>query len=190
MIRWPLCRDVPFKVRAASPWLALTVSQKVALAIEIEPFFAKEAEKRLHLSKGRGIKGQGHVPLPLKSEQSRDLAAAAVGLSGKTVSQAKAIKAASPERFEKIKQGSMTVAAATSRWRHAVSWRRSWPRRSGQRPGRIKRCVKGSSEEQTSPPILAKLLTPASKLQRKPVSVTGRNTDTAMTATSRATILG
>jgi hypothetical protein len=59
-----------------------------------------------------GVKSNpvGHVPTG--SEKSRDRAASAVGLSGKMVSAAKAIKAASPERFEKIKQGTLTVAKA------------------------------------------------------------------------------
>lgn len=85
----------------------LTTGQKVALAIEIEPFFAKEAKKR----QGARTDIVGHVPTKLEP-RSRDRAASAVGLSGKTVSAAKAIKAASPERFEKIKQGTLTVAKA------------------------------------------------------------------------------
>lgn len=45
--------------------------------------------------------------------KSRDQAASAVGVSGKLVSQAKAIKQADPERFEKVKAGTLTVAKAT-----------------------------------------------------------------------------
>lgn len=86
----------------------LDKGQKIALAIEIEPHFAAESEKRLHLSKGRGVKGVENVP----QVKSRDQAAAAVGLSGKTVSAAKAIKEADPERFEKIKSGKLSVAKA------------------------------------------------------------------------------
>ena len=62
------------------------MGQKVALAIEIEPFFAKEAKERQIRKPINSV--VGHVPT---TERSRDRAASAVGLSGKTVSQAKAI---------------------------------------------------------------------------------------------------
>jgi site-specific DNA-methyltransferase (adenine-specific) len=45
-------------------------------------------------------------------QKSRDQAAKTVGVSGKLVSAAKAIKAADPERFEKVKQGKLSVAKA------------------------------------------------------------------------------
>ena len=60
----------------------LEKGQKIALAIEIEPHFAAEAKKRLHLAKGRGVKAVEKVP----QVKSRDQAAAAVGISGKVVS--------------------------------------------------------------------------------------------------------
>ena len=82
----------------------LSIGQKVALAVEIEPFFAEVAEKRLHLAKGRGIKAVEKVP----QVKSRDQAAAAVGLSGKTVSKAKAIKAASRKLFNLVRQGKIS----------------------------------------------------------------------------------
>jgi 23S rRNA G2445 N2-methylase RlmL len=44
--------------------------------------------------------------------RSRDQAAAAVGVSGKLVSAAKAIREADPVRFEKVKQGKLSVAKA------------------------------------------------------------------------------
>jgi hypothetical protein len=90
----------------------LSMGQKVALAVEIEPSFAKEAKQRKlsTLKKGKNSDVE-NVPQREQS-RSRDQAAAAVGLSGKTVTQAKAIKVASPERFEKIKQGKLTVAKA------------------------------------------------------------------------------
>ncbi len=86
----------------------LNTGQKVALGLEIEPYFAEEAEKRLHLAKGRGVKGVEKVP----QVKSRDQAASAVGVSGKTLSKAKAIKAKSPERFARIKAGKLSVARA------------------------------------------------------------------------------
>jgi site-specific DNA-methyltransferase (adenine-specific) len=86
----------------------LDKGQKIALALEIEPHFAEEAEKRLHLAKGRGVKGVENVP----QVKSRDQAAAAVGVSGKLVSAAKAIREADPVLFEKVKQGKVSVAKA------------------------------------------------------------------------------
>lgn len=86
----------------------LSIGQKIALAIESEPFFAEEAKARMLA----GVKANPVGRCPTGSKKSRDRAASAVGLSGKTVSAAKAIKAASPERFERIKQGTLTVAKA------------------------------------------------------------------------------
>ena len=54
----------------------LSTGQKVALAIEIEPFFAKEAKER------QGARNDivGHVPT-MSEPRSRDRAASAVGWS-------------------------------------------------------------------------------------------------------------
>lgn len=80
--------------------------QKIALALEIEPHFAEEARKRM-------FAGVNHNPVEnVPQGKSRDQAAAAVGVSGKLVSAAKAIRAADPVRFEKVKQGKLSVAKA------------------------------------------------------------------------------
>jgi len=85
--------------------------QKIALAIEIEPHFAKEAKKRK-------CGGQGGVLLVANVPQakSRDKAAKAVGVSGKLVSAAKAIKAYDSKHgtdfLKKIMAGTLTVAKA------------------------------------------------------------------------------
>jgi len=96
----------------------LDKGQKIALAIEIEPHFAEEAKKRQAASQLRGrntegvpVFGGGKCPTAEKAK-SRDQAAKSVGISGKLVSAAKAIKAADPERFEKVKQGKLSVAKA------------------------------------------------------------------------------
>jgi site-specific DNA-methyltransferase (adenine-specific) len=85
----------------------LSTGQKVALAIEIEPFFAKEAKERQIRKPINSV--VGHVPT---TERSRDRAASAVGLSGKTVSAAKAIKKTHPKLFKLIMAGKLTVAKA------------------------------------------------------------------------------
>ena len=90
----------------------LDKGQKISLALEIEPYFAEEARKRQAQATGqpRGVKQSVVANVP--QQKSRDQAAAAVGVSGKLVSAAKAIKEADPERFEKVKQGTLTVAKA------------------------------------------------------------------------------
>jgi site-specific DNA-methyltransferase (adenine-specific) len=90
----------------------LDKGQKIALALEIEPHFAEEARKRMAQAPGqpRGVKASAVEIVP--QQKSRDQAAAAVGVSGKLVSMAKAIKEADPERFERVKQGTLSVAKA------------------------------------------------------------------------------
>ena len=82
--------------------------QKIALAIEIEPHFAAEAKKRMLTGK-RGP--EENVPQG-RREQSRDQAAKSAGVSGKLVSAAKAIREADPARFERVKEGKLSVEAA------------------------------------------------------------------------------
>jgi hypothetical protein len=61
--------------------LSMRGSQRIELGIEILPYFAEEAEKRLHLAKGRGVKGEENVPqVNTRIPQSRDQAALAVGI--------------------------------------------------------------------------------------------------------------
>jgi site-specific DNA-methyltransferase (adenine-specific) len=89
----------------------LDKGQKIALGIEIEPYFAEEAKKRQ--AHGQTAPGRTLVEnVPQALPRSRDQAALAVGISGKTLSAAKAIKAKSPEKFEKIKDGKLTIAKA------------------------------------------------------------------------------
>lgn len=72
--------------------------QKIALALELEPHFAEEAEQARRKKIGASRRGETVENVP-PSQKSRDQAAAAVGVSGKLVSQAKAIREADPERF-------------------------------------------------------------------------------------------
>jgi len=84
----------------------LDKGQKIALGLEIEANFAEEAKKR------QGTRTDLVEQCPTKFERSRDQAAAAVGVSGKLLSAAKAIREADPVRFEKVKQGKLSVAKA------------------------------------------------------------------------------
>jgi site-specific DNA-methyltransferase (adenine-specific) len=89
----------------------LDKGQKIALALEIEPHFAEEAKKRqAHGTTAPGKNASGKCPISVAP--ARDQAAAAVGVSGKLVSAAKAIREADPVRFEKVKQGKLSVAKA------------------------------------------------------------------------------
>ena len=90
----------------------LEKGQKIALAIEIEPHFAEEAKKRQLSTLKQGAKPDVENVPQREQARSRDQAAKSVGISGKLVSAAKAIKAADPERFEKVKQGKLSVAKA------------------------------------------------------------------------------
>ena len=67
-----------------------------ALALEIEPHFAEEAEqiRRRKISESRRNEMVENVP---PSQKSRDQAASAVGISGKLVSAAKAMKMKTPQ---------------------------------------------------------------------------------------------
>ena len=132
----PGAREGDFEQRSLTPcpWgRQLDKGQRIALALEVEPHFAEEAKKRMAAGGGDKVSveakaGKGKSPLPGHAAlpmavlcsvvenvpqgfpKSRDLAARSVGLSGKTVSAAKAIRAAAPEKFEAIKQGKLTVA--------------------------------------------------------------------------------
>jgi len=90
----------------------LSTSQKAALAAEIEPMFAEAAKARQVAT----LK-QNTVPanLPERHQtagEAREQAAAAVGVSGRVVGDAKAVKRESPELFERVKAGEITVHAA------------------------------------------------------------------------------
>ena len=91
----------------------LTIGQKVALGVELESHFAVEAKRR---QREHGGTAPGKKSLvgksPTSDSRARDHAAKAVGVSGKTLSAAKAIKVASPKLFEQVKAGEITVARA------------------------------------------------------------------------------
>ena len=90
----------------------LDKGQKIALALEIEPHFAEEARKRQLSTLKQGASADVENVPQRERARSRDQAAAAVGASGKLVSAAKAIREADPVRFEKVKQGNLSVAKA------------------------------------------------------------------------------
>lgn len=97
----------------------MSTSQRAALAVSLKPMFEKQAKERMRAAGGdhgnqhTGGKsaGKANLPEPPKG-QSRDQAAAAVGVSGRLVGYAEKVKREAPEMFEAIKAGTKTVDAA------------------------------------------------------------------------------
>lgn len=87
----------------------LDPSQRAAVAVEIEPMFAKEAKARMDVGRPKeGVANLRQVNQGKASEQ----AAAVVSVSPRMVQEAKAIKKSNPEAFERIKSGAVTVHEA------------------------------------------------------------------------------
>lgn len=88
----------------------LTPSQRAAVAVEAEAMFTAAAEKR---KGGRPRKDEKPpADLPEVSGQALAQAAKAAGASRRTAQSAKAVKAADPGLFEKVKNGEVKVDAA------------------------------------------------------------------------------
>lgn len=93
----------------------LDPTQRAYVAVKIEPMFAEEAKRRMGQAgvpdrdETRGVTNSSHLS---NTGRSRDLAAAVVGVGGNIVSLAKAIKRESPETFERVKSGEITVNEA------------------------------------------------------------------------------
>ena len=91
----------------------LSTSQKAALAVELKPLFEEQARERQRQHGGTAPgKKSLRAKMPEVKGRSRDQAAAAVGAKGRTVEDAAMLKKRSPERFEKVKEGKMTVGRA------------------------------------------------------------------------------
>src|ERR1043166_7238292 len=84
----------------------LTPSQAAAAAVEALPWFEKEAKQRMRAGGGDKKSGKQKIadPIPLQG-QARDQAASQFHVNRQYVSDAKAIKEQSPEKFEDIKAG-------------------------------------------------------------------------------------
>ena len=94
----------------------LTDSQKAAVAQDSLPWLEKEAKERQKAlagtRSGPGQKqGKEKIPEPAKG-QSRDKAAAMLGVNARYVSDAKKIKEKAPGLFEQVKSGEKTIADA------------------------------------------------------------------------------
>jgi hypothetical protein len=90
----------------------LNHGQRSAIGVEMLPALQEEAKKR----QLAGLKRGSSFPVPPKvgeresgKSEAVDAAGRIVGTSGTSVQRAKAIKAADPEAFEKIKQGLLKI---------------------------------------------------------------------------------
>jgi hypothetical protein len=91
-----------------------TKSVLAAVGLDLLPFFAADAKRRQKESgkiNGRGQKVKQKVAEP-KRQQSRDEAAAAVGVNRQYIQDAKKVKAADQATFEKVKNGKMSLQDA------------------------------------------------------------------------------
>lgn len=112
---------VMYMLRSALLRRQLTKSQAAALAVEIEAELSKAAKERQReggKTAGRGrpkeqVVAKPPQPKSAPAPKSRDVAAAMTNSSPRAVSDAKKVKKESPELFEKVKAGAVTLPAAT-----------------------------------------------------------------------------
>ena len=95
-------------------------SQLGAIGAELEPFFAKDAKKRQKEHGGTApgkAKSLGAIlpqviAVPKREPKATEEAAKSVGVGGRYVADAKKIKESSPEVFERLKAGRVTMQDA------------------------------------------------------------------------------
>jgi N6-adenosine-specific RNA methylase IME4/ParB-like chromosome segregation protein Spo0J len=87
----------------------LTSSQRAAAVVETLPMYEAEARERMSVASAN--KGKEIFPT-LEQGQARDQAGAAVGVSGRYVSDAKRLAEDAPELFEQVKAGEITIPQA------------------------------------------------------------------------------
>ena len=104
----------------------LTASQKAAVAVMAEEQFAKEAKQRQASAgpskdPGRKSSGSGKIAGSAQGD-ARDQAGQLLGVSGRYVSEAKAIKEKALELFEKVKAGTKTIRKRSTGRRRQAAW--------------------------------------------------------------------
>jgi len=92
-------------------------SALAAVAVELEPHFARDAERRKKATEGRpkksGEKPEEKIPQVFERKpQAREEAAKSVGVNDRYVSDAKKVKTEAPEVFERLKAGRITLQDA------------------------------------------------------------------------------
>lgn len=97
----------------------LSKGQLAAIAVEIEKWKAVEAKKRMSEGGKGGVQGKEKFP-DLPVSQASDEAGAMLGVSGRSVRDAKYVEQNDPETFEKIKAGEVAPSAAAKKIRDAA----------------------------------------------------------------------
>jgi ParB-like chromosome segregation protein Spo0J len=118
---------VAYMIRVAYLRRQLTTGQRAALGVELKRELARAARER---KKAGALKGsaaaaesrRSPATLPAtvperpagknRAGEAREQAAAAVGVSGRTISTAEKVQEKAPELFEQVKNGTMKLAAA------------------------------------------------------------------------------
>ena len=118
---------------AIGPWIMshnrhrrhMSKTQMATVAVEYEKWLAVEAKKRIdegrknsHSSR-RGELAVENLPQP--SAKASDEAGAMLGVSGRTVRDAKYVANNDPELFEKMRRNEITASAAAKRIRDTIS---------------------------------------------------------------------
>lgn len=85
----------------------LTVSQRAAIGAEAIPLLHQEAKKRMGMRTDLTS-----VPKETEVGRSREIAAEQVGVSPQSIQRAANVRRESPEMFEMVKRGEVTVTAA------------------------------------------------------------------------------
>lgn len=113
------CDYVGYVVRLNIHRRHLTASERAAIAANALELYEAEAKERQRLSPGRPKEEEKGVailpqskPEPETSPKARDRAAADFGASGRYVQDAKKLKTESPEVFEKVRAGELTIPKA------------------------------------------------------------------------------
>jgi len=89
----------------------LSTSQRAEVARTLKPMYEEQARERQRAAGGDHTAVRANLPEAVKGK-AIDQAAAAVGVSGRTVQDAEYVHTHAPELSEKIKAGEMTVNAA------------------------------------------------------------------------------
>ena len=104
---------IGYVVRANLTRRHLTISQRAVLALRIEPIFAEKARTRVG---GRPKKGEKPVaivpPVSPEKRKSRTLAANAVGVSARLVSDTKVVQRDAPDLLPQVLSGAITIPEA------------------------------------------------------------------------------
>lgn len=89
----------------------LTVSQRAAVAVEAEKLFAEEIKQREHARKTQAQGTKANLP-ESSNGQARDKAARLLGVSGRSVQDAKKVATQSPALLDRVKTGEVSLARA------------------------------------------------------------------------------